>query len=132
MHNPAPLILPSKSAMHGAARRDPLLVQWGLTLLAVAVIGILIVVPLVNVFWQAFAGGLAAYWGHLVNDRDTLHSLDLTITEARVGSGASARANFASFRSRSWTISPIALTPRSGSPTRRTSVSSVQRSPSWV
>ena len=67
-----------------AARRDPLWVQWLLTAAAVLVIGILIVVPVVNVFYQAFADGARAYWNHLVHDRDTLHSILLTLTVAPI------------------------------------------------
>ena len=44
----------------------------GLTLLAVATIVLLIVVPVVNVFYQALADGLPAYWDNLVDDRDTV------------------------------------------------------------
>jgi sulfate transport system permease protein len=66
------------------AHRDPLLVQWGLTLLAVLVITVLIVVPVVNVFYQAFAGGIITYWQNLVGDRDTLHSILLTLAVAPV------------------------------------------------
>ena len=64
------------------ARRDPLFVQWGLTLAAVLTIGVLIVVPVVNVFYQAFANGLGEYWKNLVSDPDTLHSILLTLTVA--------------------------------------------------
>jgi sulfate/thiosulfate transport system permease protein len=67
-----------------AARRDPLIVQWGLTLATVLTIGILIVVPVVNVFYQALAGGVAAYWENLFGDRDTLRSILLTLTVAPV------------------------------------------------
>ena len=66
------------------ARRDPLLVRWGLTLLAVLVITVLIVVPVVNVFYQAFASGIGTYWQNLVGDPDTLHSILLTLLVAPV------------------------------------------------
>ena len=36
---------------------------------------LLVVVPLVNVFVEAFAGGVAVYWQNLVGDPDTLHSI---------------------------------------------------------
>jgi sulfate transport system permease protein len=67
-----------------AARRDPLWVQWSLTTAALLTIGVLIVVPVVNVFYQAFAGGVKAYWDNLVHDRDTLQSILLTLTVAPV------------------------------------------------
>lgn len=67
-----------------AARRDPLWVQWLLTAAATLIIGVLIVVPVVNVFYQAFADGFPAYWNHLVHDRDTLHSILLTLAVAPI------------------------------------------------
>jgi sulfate transport system permease protein len=67
-----------------AARRDPLWVQWSLTAAAMLIIGVLIVIPVVNVFYQAFANGAKAYWDHLVHDRDTLHSILLTLTVAPI------------------------------------------------
>jgi len=73
-----------KGASATVAHRDPLVVQWGLTLLAVLVITVLIVVPVVNVFYQAFAGGIATYWENLVGDQDTLHSILLTLLVAPV------------------------------------------------
>jgi len=73
-----------KRAPAALAHRDPLVVQWGLTLLAVFVITILIVVPVVNVFYQAFAGGIALYWENLTGDQDTLHSILLTLLVAPV------------------------------------------------
>jgi sulfate transport system permease protein len=66
------------------ASRDPAVVRWGLTLVAILTIGVLIVVPVVNVFYQAFAGGLVAYWENLVGDPDTLHSILLTLAVAPV------------------------------------------------
>jgi sulfate/thiosulfate transport system permease protein len=77
-----------KPAPGALAHRDPLLVRWGLTLLAVCVIAVLIIVPVVNVFYQAFAGGVATYWQNLVGDRDTLHSILLTLLVAPVAVAA--------------------------------------------
>jgi len=65
-----------------SAQRDPLLVQWGLTLAAVGVITLLIIVPVVNVFYNAFSKGAAAYWNNLVGDPDTLHAIKLTLIVA--------------------------------------------------
>jgi sulfate transport system permease protein len=73
-----------KRAPATLAHRDPPAVQWGLTLLAVLVITILIVVPVVNVFYQAFASGIATYCQNLVGDKDTLHSILLTLAVAPV------------------------------------------------
>jgi sulfate transport system permease protein len=67
-----------------STRRDPWVVQWGLTLTAVAVIVVLIVIPVVSVFYQAFADGPAAYWDNIANNPDTLHSIGLTLVVAPV------------------------------------------------
>jgi sulfate ABC transporter permease protein CysT/sulfate ABC transporter permease protein CysW len=44
----------------------------------VALLTILIVIPVVNVFAQAFAPGMVAYWHSLTSDPDTRHSIFLT------------------------------------------------------
>lgn len=67
-----------------SARRDPRLVAWGLTFLALATIGVLIVVPVIYVFTMALTNGLAAYWDNLVQDADTWHSILLTLLVAPV------------------------------------------------
>lgn len=64
--------------------RDPWPVRWGLTLAAVSVVGLLVVVPLVNVFWQALSHGVGVYWNNLVADPDTRHAILLTLTVAPV------------------------------------------------
>jgi sulfate transport system permease protein len=87
MHNGAHLAQP-RGQSHAAARRDPAIVRVGLTLVAVATIGVLIVIPVISVFWQALAGGVAAYWQNLVGDRDTLHSILLTLIVAPVAVAA--------------------------------------------
>jgi len=66
------------------AQSDPAWVRYSLTTLAVGVIVVLIVIPLVSVFYQAFAAGLSAYWQNLVGDRDTLQSIGLTLLVAPV------------------------------------------------
>ncbi len=65
-----------------APRQDPTWVRWLLTLLAVGIISVLIVVPVVHVFWQAFAGGVAAYFRALFGSPDTRHSILLTLIVA--------------------------------------------------
>jgi sulfate transport system permease protein len=64
------------------ARREPWAVRWGLTLAALAVLTVLVVIPVVNVFWQAFAGGAGAYFRNLVGDPLTRHAILLTLTVA--------------------------------------------------
>jgi sulfate transport system permease protein len=65
-----------------AAHEDPPAVRVALIALTVLVMGVLIVVPLVNVFYQALAGGLATYWQNLAGDPDTRHSIYLTLIVA--------------------------------------------------
>jgi sulfate/thiosulfate transport system permease protein len=72
------------SSNRRTAPSDPPFVRWGLTLIAVSTIGVLIVVPIVYVFVQAFSAGLGAYWDNLVHDSDTLHSIFLTLMVAPV------------------------------------------------
>ena len=44
----------------------------------------LIVIPIVNVFYEAFARGPAAYWDALVGDPDTLSAIRLTLFVAPI------------------------------------------------
>jgi sulfate/thiosulfate transport system permease protein len=62
------------------AQRDPSWVRWGLTVTAVLAIGVLIVIPIVNVFYEALKEGPMVYWKNLVLDKDTRHSIVLTLT----------------------------------------------------
>ena len=80
MHSPT--ISNSGSGARSTVRQDPAIVRWGLTFLALATIGILIVIPVVHVFYQALAGGLSAYFNNLFRDRDTLHAILLTLIVA--------------------------------------------------
>src|SRR5690242_12689894 len=64
------------------AQQDPAWVRWGLTGLALLVVGVLVVVPLINIFVQALGGGFSTYWKNLFGDPDTRHSIFLTLTVA--------------------------------------------------
>src|SRR5262249_19535186 len=80
---PEPLTAPPpKREQRRLARQDPWPVRWGLTLAALTIVGLLIVVPLVNVFYHALEKGVAVYWNKLVGDPDTLHAIILTLTVA--------------------------------------------------
>ena len=46
---------------------------------AVGIISILVIVPLVNVFYVALGDGLAAYWHNLFGDRDNIAAIRLTL-----------------------------------------------------
>jgi sulfate/thiosulfate transport system permease protein len=72
----------SASAPVHKAYQDPMWVRVGLILAAVAVVGVLVIVPVVNVFFQALSEGLATYWKNLFEDPDTRHSILLTLTVA--------------------------------------------------
>jgi len=63
-------------------RTDPAWVRFLLIGFTVGIVGLLIVVPLISVFAQAFSKGAIAYWNALVNDRDTVHSMFLTMMVA--------------------------------------------------
>ncbi len=65
-------------------RTDPLLVKWTLVGLTLGIVGLLVVVPLASVFWQALGGGLGAYWHNLTGDPDTRHAVFLTLVVAPV------------------------------------------------
>ena len=60
------------------AREDPAWVRWLLVGTTYLVIGVLVAVPLVHVFQQAFSAGIAGYFRNLC-DRDTLHAIFLTL-----------------------------------------------------
>jgi len=93
-----PPVPPARRVRH--AQQDPFWVRWTLTLLAAAVVGLLVVVPVVHVFVGALSGGLGAYWQNLFGDPDTRHSILLTLT---VVPGALA-ANIAFGLAAAWAI----------------------------
>ena len=70
------------------AQADPPAVRAALIAFTVGVIGLLIVVPLIDVFVEAFANGVGAYWQSLVGNADTRQSILLTLTVAPIAVGA--------------------------------------------
>jgi len=64
------------------AHHDPLWVQITLILAAVAVIGVLVVVPVAYVFYRALGPGVKTYWDNLVLDRDTRQAIVLSLIVA--------------------------------------------------
>jgi len=70
------------------AQEDPWLVKWGLIAAAVGIVGLLVIVPVISVFYQALAKGPQVYWDNLVADRDTRHAIGLTLTVAPVAVAA--------------------------------------------
>jgi len=91
---------------HSAGRHDPLWVRFTLIAATVAVIGVLVIVPVVAVFYQALAQGVGAYWRNLTSDPDTRHSVLLTLAVAPVAVvanlvfGVAAAWTIARFRGR--------------------------------
>jgi sulfate transport system permease protein len=70
------------STRHPATTPTP--IAAALVAAAVAIIGLVIVVPLVSVFYEAFAEGAAAWWAALAHDPDTRHAIWLSLTVAPV------------------------------------------------
>jgi sulfate transport system permease protein len=64
------------------ASTDPLWLRILLISAALTVTGVLIVIPLVYVFVQAFSEGFASWWQQLTADADTRHSILLTLSVA--------------------------------------------------
>jgi len=60
------------------ASRDPRWLRWGLTTLALAALGLLVVLPLAAVFVQALEKGWAAYWQAIGQD-DTQSAIELSL-----------------------------------------------------
>ena len=70
--------------MAATAQQDPLWVRCLLIGAALAVIGLLILIPVVNVFTQALADGFGTYWKNLFDDAGTRKSILLTLIVAPV------------------------------------------------
>ena len=62
------------------AQEDATWVRYGLTGFVLLVVLVLVVIPVVNIFSAALAGGLGVYWDNLFADPDTRHSILLTLT----------------------------------------------------
>lgn len=67
-----------------SASADPWWVKWSLILLAYLIIGVLVVIPVANVFYNAFSHGMQTYWNNIWSDPDTRHSIFLTMIVAPV------------------------------------------------
>jgi sulfate transport system ATP-binding protein len=66
------------------AQEEPAAIRWTLIVLATLILGVLVVIPLINVFYEAFARGPRVYWNALFNDPDTLSAILLTLRVAPV------------------------------------------------
>lgn len=72
---------PEAVAMTGLRhiQEDPAWVRWGLTAMALLVVGVLVVIPVVNIFCEALSEGIGVYWKNLFADPDTRQSILLTM-----------------------------------------------------
>lgn len=68
----------------GGTRSDPWYVRYLLITLTYGIIGLLILVPIIKVFAEAFKDGPTAYWTNLTGDAETRHSIFLTLMVAPV------------------------------------------------
>lgn len=93
------LALSSVTRARGA-QEDPLAVRWALIGVAVATIGVLVVIPLIDVFYEALARGPGVYWNNLIGDADTRSAIALTLTVAP----AAVAANLLFGVAAAWTI----------------------------
>src|SRR5262245_44200504 len=69
------------NAPNRRAKADPWFVRWILVGLTILIVGVLVIVPLVNVFYEALAKGPRVYWDNLLN-KDTQHAMFLTAVVA--------------------------------------------------
>jgi sulfate transport system permease protein len=69
-------------------RQDPWYVRWTLISATLAIVGLLVVVPVVHVFWLALGNGVGAYVDALIGDPHTAHAILLTLTVAPVAVAA--------------------------------------------
>jgi sulfate/thiosulfate transport system permease protein len=70
------------SAIRNPQLKDPAWVRWSLTSLALVILTILVIVPVISVFYQALSRGLGVYFENLFADPDTRHAILLTLTVA--------------------------------------------------
>jgi sulfate transport system permease protein len=85
MHAKAPVLTAPKNCQTGHhAHTEPPWVRYLLITFAVLVMLILVVLPVVNVFYQALEDGIGTYWKQLIEDPNTRHSIWLTLIVAPV------------------------------------------------
>jgi len=66
------------------AQEDPWAIRWLLIAAAIMAMSLLVVIPLVNVFYEALRRGPQVYWHSLFGDPDTLSAILLTLRVAPV------------------------------------------------
>ena len=75
-------MLISRPPFRAPRSKDPLWVRITLTSLALLVMTVLVIIPVVSVFYEALADGVQTYWKNLTADPDTRHAIGLTLTVA--------------------------------------------------
>ena len=73
----------ARSVKRTEVRTDPTWMRRTIVGAAVSFLGLFIVIPLVNVFAQAFSKGLTAYWG-AISDPDAIAAINLTLLAAAI------------------------------------------------
>jgi len=81
--SPVPLTVAATAHRKQPAAQDPALVRWGLTALALGLLGLFIVLPLAAVFVQAFSKGVAVYLAAIA-EPDTLSAIKLSLLAAGI------------------------------------------------
>lgn len=112
---------PSPSPITSAIE-DPAWVRWGLTLAAFGFLGLVLVIPLVSLFVEAFRKGMEVYWG-AVTESAAVDAIQLTLSSAGIAVGLNLLFGLAAawamgkfrFRGRSFLITlvelPLAVSP---------------------
>jgi sulfate transport system permease protein len=77
MPHESPGIAPPNLAR--SVRNDPWYVRWTLIAIAVLLLTFLVLIPLINVFYQALADGPGVYWDYLFRDANTRQAIGLTL-----------------------------------------------------
>jgi sulfate transport system permease protein len=67
-----------------AAQQDPWWIRWGLISCSIAVLLVLVILPVANVFYHAFSHGPVVYWQNLTADAETWNAIRLTLLVAPV------------------------------------------------
>src|SRR5713101_6258702 len=79
---PADIPVTAALARLRSAQEDPRPVRWSLIAAAGVIMIVLVVIPLVNVFYEALAKGPRHYWDSLIADPDTWSAILLTLKVA--------------------------------------------------
>ncbi|MGA2198271.1 MAG: sulfate ABC transporter permease subunit CysW, partial [Bryobacteraceae bacterium] len=87
------------NALRSDSTGDPAPLRWALTLLALAFLGLFVVLPLAAVFGQALAKGWEAYWA-AISEPDALAAIRLTL----LASGIAVLSNLVFGVAAAWAI----------------------------